>query len=178
MKKCPTPSKRSYRTKQNANKQIREMWRTGRGTTLVKRSYKCPCGDWHTTSKPFRKSKNSSKPTVDPVQDAYKDFLHYYRQYYVRAGFHATLAAGEDGDPKTTLISAVLNSQEAKVTLSDAMLTKILAIFDASTMEQDILLDWLRVHRPELTPDSGSKSPEIVVKIEASDPASVEPSGF
>lgn len=49
---CPTPHKRKHTNREQAEAVISRMWREGRNQRLPVRAYHCPCGMWHTTSKP------------------------------------------------------------------------------------------------------------------------------
>ncbi|AXH70435.1 hypothetical protein HOT75_gp048 [Gordonia phage Daredevil] len=54
---CPTPSKTVYGSGYEAERAMYKMWRAGRarrGNKLPSRTYRCPCGKWHLTSKPKR----------------------------------------------------------------------------------------------------------------------------
>ncbi|MCG5431220.1 hypothetical protein LV457_02810 [Mycobacterium sp. MYCO198283] len=54
-KPCPTPRKRRFRTEDAAERALELFWRTsGKGKTMPCRTYRCPCGGWHTTAKPLR----------------------------------------------------------------------------------------------------------------------------
>lgn len=52
---CPTPQKRSWNSKSQADQALGSIWRksfkNGPGP-LPSRPYKCKCGLWHLTSKP------------------------------------------------------------------------------------------------------------------------------
>ena len=50
--RCPTPEKQPYATRREAEQVLRWAWRKGRGGRLPVRTYKCPCTQWHLTSKP------------------------------------------------------------------------------------------------------------------------------
>lgn len=54
---CPTPFKRKHPTKHHATQAMSRAWRRARhGGALPTRVYLCPCGAWHLTSKPDRRS--------------------------------------------------------------------------------------------------------------------------
>lgn len=50
---CPTPKKRRYPTQRAAELALLEFWRDApEWKKQIRRVYECPCGQWHTTSKP------------------------------------------------------------------------------------------------------------------------------
>ena len=59
MTECPTPMKKAYPFKSHASNALRKEWREGRGKHMPIRVYHCPCGYWHTTSKPYRWWENA-----------------------------------------------------------------------------------------------------------------------
>ena len=52
---CPTPQKRRYANHTQADNAMRKFWATGsKGKPMPCRTYQCPCGGWHLTSKPHK----------------------------------------------------------------------------------------------------------------------------
>lgn len=52
---CPTPWKKSHPIREQAEQAMMKFWRKPkRGAVMPCRVYQCPCGAWHTTSKPLR----------------------------------------------------------------------------------------------------------------------------
>lgn len=55
---CPTPWKKRFKRQSSAEQEMRLFWRTaGKGKPMPTRVYECPCGGWHTTSKPARTAR-------------------------------------------------------------------------------------------------------------------------
>ncbi|MCF3939926.1 hypothetical protein [Gordonia tangerina] len=55
-KRCPTPGKHRFKSQEKAEREMHQVWRSPRkqGKPLPSRTYLCPCGYWHTTSKALR----------------------------------------------------------------------------------------------------------------------------
>lgn len=54
--KCPTPNKKPYDTKQQAeNARFSQVSSCQPGRNFAVRSYECPCGKYHISSKPSKK---------------------------------------------------------------------------------------------------------------------------
>lgn len=50
---CPTPAKRRYATRRDAELALLDFWRGAPAWKKeIRRAYECDCGRWHTTSKP------------------------------------------------------------------------------------------------------------------------------
>ncbi|WIC40290.1 hypothetical protein SEA_LITNINMCQUEEN_102 [Gordonia phage LitninMcQueen] len=61
-KPCPTPRKHRFKTRETAEREMRQFWRNihKQGKPMPSRAYLCPCGYWHTTSKARRTFRKES----------------------------------------------------------------------------------------------------------------------
>lgn len=55
---CPTPGKSAYDSRAAAERAMGTFWHKMRNESAPTRSYRCPCGSWHLSSKPRRKRSN------------------------------------------------------------------------------------------------------------------------
>ena len=46
--------KKHFDTRAAAEQAMHTLWARGRGGRLPSRTYRCDCGSWHLTSKPYR----------------------------------------------------------------------------------------------------------------------------
>lgn len=60
-RRCPTPHKKRFPSRQDAERGMRTFWRTaGKGKKMPCRVYECDCKAWHTTALPRRTREMSA----------------------------------------------------------------------------------------------------------------------